>query len=131
MIQRIQSIFLLIAAGLFAYMSFFSPIWVLPNEELMAQDDTKMFVLCLSSMLLTLIALFVFANRRLQMKLIRLTIITELIISVRMYLVTLEHNVSIGTNTYLLLAAAFIALILAYRGVKKDDDLVRSADRVR
>jgi hypothetical protein len=131
MIQRIQSIFLVIAAGLFAYMSFFSPIWVLPNEELMAQDDTKMFVLCLSSMLLTLIALFVFANRRLQMKLIRLTIITELIISVRMYLVTLEHNVSIGTNTYLLLAAAFIALILAYRGVKKDDDLVRSADRVR
>lgn len=131
MIQRIQSIFLVIAAGLFAYMSFFSPIWVLPNEELMAQDDTKMFVLCLSSMLLTLIALFVYANRRLQMKLIRLTIITELIISVRMYLVTLEHNVSIGTNTYLLLAAAFIALILAYRGVKKDDDLVRSADRVR
>ncbi len=131
MIQRIQSIFLVIASGLFAYMSFFSPIWILRDKILMAQDDTKLFVLCLSSMLLTLIALFVFSNRRLQMKLIRLTIITELIISVRMYLVSLEHNVSIGTNIYMLLALAFISLILAYRGVKKDDDLVRSADRIR
>lgn len=131
MIQRIQSLFLVIAAAIFAIISFVSPIWSSATEQLRAQDDTKMFVLSLSGMLLSVLALFMFKNRKLQMKFIRLAIITEMVMAVRMYLVQMEHEVVIETNTYLLMTAVLIALILAYRGVKKDEDLVRSVDRIR
>lgn len=131
MIQRIQSLFLAIAVAIFAVISFVNPIWTSATEQLLAQDDTKMFVLCLSAMLLSLLAIFMFKNRKLQMKFVRLAVITEMVMAVRMYLVQMEHEVVIEVNTYLLMAAALIALVLAYRGIKKDEDLVRSVDRIR
>jgi len=42
-----------------------------------------------------------------------------------------EFDFTLNYNCFALLSFAFSALVMAYRGVKKDDDLVRSADRIR
>ena len=97
----------------------------------MAQDDTKMFILTLAGALLSLVGIFMFKNRKLQMKLIRLSVLVELVIGVRLFIVLQEFEVSLNSNCIFLLAFTFVALIMAYRGVKKDDDLVRSVDRIR
>ncbi len=131
MIQRIQSIYLLVATIAMALISFKVPIWTLNAQLFMAQDDTKMFVLTVAGALLSLIGIFMFKNRKLQMKLIRLAVLVEMVIGVRLFMVLQEFEVSLNINCILLLAFAFVALIMAYRGVKKDDDLVRSVDRIR
>jgi hypothetical protein len=131
MIQRIQSIYLLVATIAMALISFQVPVWTLNEQLFMAQDDTKMFILTVAGALLSLIGIFIFKNRRLQMKLIRLAVLVELVIGVRLFMVLKEFEVLLNTNCILLLAFAFVAMIMAYRGVKKDDDLVRSVDRIR
>ena len=131
MIQRIQSIYLLVATIAMALISFQVPVWTLNEQLFMAQDDTKMFILTVAGALLSLIGIFIFKNRRLQMKLIRLAVLVELVIGVRLFMVLKEFEVSLNTNCILLLTFAFVAMIMAYRGVKKDDDLVRSVDRIR
>jgi len=131
MIQRIHSIYLLVATIAMALISFKVPIWTLNAQLFMAQDDTKMFVLTVAGALLSLIGIFMFKNRKLQMKLIRLAVLVEMVIGVRLFMVLQEFEVSLNINCILLLAFAFVALIMAYRGVKKDDDLVRSVDRIR
>ena len=90
-----------------------------------------MFILTLAGALLSLVGIFMFKNRKLQMKLIRLAVLVELVIGVRLFIVLQEFEVSLNSNCIFLLAFAFVALIMAYRGVKKDDDLVRSVDRIR
>jgi len=131
MIQRIQSIYLLVATIAMALISFQVPVWTLNEQLFMAQDDTKMFILTGAVALLSLIGIFMFKNRKLQMKLIRLTVLVEMVIGVRLFMVFQEFEVYLNSNCILLLAIAFVALIMAYRGVKKDDDLVRSVDRIR
>jgi len=131
MIQRIQSIYLLVATIAMALISFEVPVWTLNEQLFMAQDDTKMFILTVTGALLSLIGIFMFKNRKLQMKLIRLAVLVELVIGIRLLMVLKEFEVSLNTKCILLLAFAFVALIMAYRGVKKDDDLVRSVDRIR
>ena len=131
MIQRIQSIYLLVATIAMALISFKVPVWTLNEELFMAQDDTKMFILTLAGALLSLVGIFMFKNRKLQMKLIRLSVLVELVIGVRLFIVLQEFEVSLNSNCIFLLAFTFVALIMAYRRVKKDDDLVRSVDRIR
>jgi len=114
-----------------ALISFEVPVWTLNEQLFMAQDDTKMFILTVTGALLSLIGIFMFKNRKLQMKLIRLAVLVELVIGIRLLMVLKEFEVSLNTKCILLLAFAFVALIMAYRGVKKDDDLVRSVDRIR
>ena len=131
MIQRIQSIYLTVAIIAMALVSFKVPVWTFNEDLFMAQDDTKMFILTIAGFVLSVLALFMFKNRKFQMKLIRLAVLTEMVIGVRLFMLIREFDASLNTNCILLLAFAFVALIMAYKGVKKDDDLVRSVDRIR
>ena len=131
MIQRIQSIYLTVAIIAMALVSFKVPVWTFNEDLFMAQDDTKMFILTIAGFVLSVLALFMFKNRKFQMKLIRLAVLTEMVIGVRLFMLIREFDASLNTNCIFLLAFAFVALIMAYKGVKKDDDLVRSVDRIR
>ena len=131
MIQRIQSIYLLVAAISMTLNSFKVPLYYFNETLFMAQDDTKMFVLTIVGAIFSLLGLFMFKNRKFQMKLIRLTVLIQMIIGVRIFMLFNKFEVVINNNLLFLLAFTLIALIMAYRGVKKDDDLVRSADRIR
>ena len=127
MIQRIQSIYLLGAAISMTLISFKVPVYNLNETLFMAQDDTKMFILTIVGAIFSLLGLFMFKNRKFQMKLIRLTVLIEMIIGVRLFMLFNKFEVVLNNSLLFLMAFALIALIMAYRGVKKDDDLVRSA----
>lgn len=131
MIQRIQSIYLLVATIATSLIAFKVPIYTLNERLLMAQDDTKMFILTIVGALFSLFGLFMFKNRKFQMKLIRLTILIQMIIGVRLFMVFNKFEVVLNNTLLLLVVFTLIALIMAYRGVKKDEDLVRSVDRIR
>jgi hypothetical protein len=117
MLQRIQSIYLAVAFIAMILLSFRTPIYML--------------ILTLASGLLALIGLFIYRNRTLQMKFIRVAVIINVVIGVRLFVVWKAFQVSLNTSCLLILFLSTFALILAYRGVKKDDDLVRSVDRIR
>ena len=131
MIQRIQSIYLLGAAISMTLISFKVPVYNLNETLFMAQDDTKMFVLTIVGAIFSLLGLFMFKNRKFQMKLIRFTVLIQMIIGIRIFMLFNKFEVVLNNSFLFLLAFALIALIMAYRGVKKDDDLVRSVDRIR
>ena len=131
MIQRIQSIYLLLAAISMTLISFKVPVYTLNETLFMAQDDTKMFILTIIGAIFSLLGLFMFKNRNFQMKLIRLTVLIQMIIGVRIFMLFNKFEVVLNNSFLFLMAFTLIALIMAYRGVKKDDDLVRSVDRIR
>lgn len=131
MIQRIQSIYFLVAAISMTLISFKVPVYTLNETMFMAQDDTKMFILTIVGAIFSLLGLFMFKNRKFQMKLIRLTVLIEIIIGVRLFMLLNKFEVVLNNTLLFLMAFSLIALIMAYRGVKKDDDLVRSVDRIR
>ena len=131
MIQRIQSIYLLVAAISMTLISFKVPVYNLNETLFMAQDDTKMFVLTIVGAIFSLLGLFMFKNRKFQMKLIRLTVLIQMIIGIRIFMLFNKFEVVLNNSFLFLMTFTLIALIMAYRGVKKDDDLVRSVDRIR
>ena len=133
MIQRIQSIYLLVATIAMNLVSFKVPVWTLNKELTYAQDDSKLFILTITASLFSAIAIFLFKNRKFQMKLIRLAVLVISIIAVRLGLLlgNSEFVFTLNYNCIALLLFALSALVMAYRGVKKDDDLVRSLDRIR
>ena len=131
MIQRIQSIYLSLAVISMTLISFKVPVYNLNETLFMVQDDTKMFVLTIVGTIFSLLGLFMFKHRKFQMKLIRLTVLIQMIIGIRIFMLFNKFEVVLNNFFLFLLAFALIALIMAYRGVKKDDDLVRSVDRIR
>ena len=131
MIQRIQSIYFLVAVISMTLISFKVHVYTLNDKMFMAQDDTKMFVLTIVGAIFSLLGLFMFKNRKFQMKLIRLTVLIQMIIGIRIFMLFNKFEVVLNNSFLFLLAFTLIALIMAYRGVKKDDDLVRSVDRIR
>ena len=131
MIQRIQTIYLLIASIAFALLSFKIPFWSLNNEFMYAQNDNKLYLLLITLFVFSIIGIFLFKKRTVQMKLLRLSILIEFVVLVRLFLTYKELNTPLDTKVFFLLMSAFVALLLAYRGVKKDEDLVRSVDRIR
>ena len=131
MIQRIQSIYLLVASIAMTLISFKVPVYTLNETLFMAQDDTKMFILTIVGAIFSLLGLFMFKNRKFQMKLIRLTVLIQMIIGVRLFMLLNKFEVVLNNTLLFLMAFSLIAVIMAYRGVKKDDDLVRSVDRIR
>ena len=131
MIQRIQTIYLLIATIAFALLSFKIPFWSLNDEFMYAQNDNKLYLLLITLFVFSLIGVFLFKKRTVQMKLLRLSILIEFLVVVRLFLTYKELNTPLDAKVFFLLMSAFVALLLAYRGVKKDENLVRSVDRIR
>jgi hypothetical protein len=150
MIQRIQSLWLLLAA-ICAFLSFKFSFYsgnILEEGQLVLRNlstlgltdntDTAKVNYCIPSILLAaatgviaLIAIFMYANRKTQ---IRFTLVALLISLVTLaYLFYRSTEFANGTFS---LASIFIFLppvflFLAWRGIYKDEKLVRSMDRLR
>jgi len=146
MIQRIQSLFLLLAAlGSFAL--FLLPFAATPQDvstnEIFADSEYNLMdhpaLIAFFSLAgaLALIAIFLYGNRRLQM---RLTIFTAvaLVIGIAFGIIDFINNsggldnVQIADQAGVYLpAASLLFTLLAYRYIGKDEQLVRSMDRLR
>jgi len=136
MLQRIQTIYLLIASVVSGVLIFVFPIWKLNDgADVFAIDSILYACLFFGSAILSLIAMFMFKNRKLQFVLGRLNIILNFILLG--FFVTQSLNVSGETSVsekgigMFLPILAIVALVLANKAIKKDEDLVKSVDRLR
>lgn len=146
MIQRIQSIFLLLAGsaslGVFG-LPFARTAQAIEGSAIFddavynVNDQLALMLLFGLSGALALLAIFLFRNRKLQMKLSLSALILNLggLAFGLVYLLQEitdagKEAIQDGLGMYLPVIAIICGL-LAYRFIKKDDKLVRSMDRLR
>ncbi|MBT8252353.1 MAG: DUF4293 domain-containing protein [Flavobacteriaceae bacterium] len=136
MIQRIQSIYLLLTAGISGGLIFVFHLWkTLENTLFFAKDEILYFGLFLASAVLALGTIFLYKNRKLQFVLGRLNIILNLILLglfvYRSLNLSGETDVSEKGIGILIPIFSIVFLVLANKAIKKDEDLVKSVDRLR
>lgn len=136
MLQRIQTIYLLCAAGVSAGLIFACHLWVTNDgKTVFVKDDVLYMALFLGSAILSFIAIFMYKNRKSQFVLGRLNIILNFILLG--FFVYQSLNVSGETAVsekgigMLLPIVSIVFLALANKAIKKDEDLVKSVDRLR
>lgn len=147
MIQRIQSVFYLLAA-LCAAGLFFLPIassdkttgMFFEDKIFNVQDHIGLLVLAGLAALLPFVAIFLFKNRSLQLKLGKSSLLFPmLLLAAGIYVFLNSASMSADSQISVVSAKAGMFLpigvllfaILGNRFVKKDDDLVKSSDRLR
>ncbi|NOY48669.1 MAG: DUF4293 domain-containing protein [Chlorobi bacterium] len=136
MLQRIQTIYLLISAGVSAGLIFVFNLWTTTEEVVFyAKDDILYLSLFLGSAALSLIAIFKYNNRQTQFVLGRLNIILNFILLglfvYRSLNLSGETDVSEKGIGMLLPIFSIVFLVLANKAIKKDEELVKSVDRLR
>lgn len=136
MLQRIQTIYLLGAAGVSAGLTFVFNLWITEGGlNVFAKDDLLYLGLFLGSAVLSVISIFMYKNRKSQFMLGRLNIILNFILLG--FFVYQSLNVSGETAVsekgigMLLPIVSIVLLALANKAIKKDEDLVKSVDRLR
>ena len=137
MIQRIQTVYLLIALVILGALPFVFPLFTMSDgKEFRFMNDSFYTVLFGLSTTLTLISIMYFKKRQHQFVLNRLTIILNLILlglflyrSLNLSGETVQVSEK-GIGMFLPIVA-IVFLALANRAIKKDEDLVKSADRLR
>ena len=136
MIQRIQSIWLLLAAAC-AFATFKFPYYSGDKindpllHELNATSTLLLMITTIAIGMLALITIFLFKKRALQLRLCVLGILLEAVLIFLYY-----REVSTFTNgnlslTALLHGITVLAFVLAGRGISKDSKLLKESDRLR
>ena len=135
MIQRIQSIWLLLAAAAsFATLklSFYSG-----NkdnnlfEELTGSSYFPLLILSVSVGLLALITIFLYKNRKLQIFLSLVGIVLQLIVLAIYFQQTKTYVQGSFTLTSAVSFIIPVFFIMAWLGIRKDEKLIKSMDRLR
>lgn len=144
MIQRIQSLLLFTATIVSGGLIFVFNLWnsisrgpifaldTISNDSLLTKSIGFLFII---SAILSIITIFLFKNRKLQFVMNRVNILLNfLLIGFIVYhLQTLSGEMEIsekGIGSFLPIASVFL-LVFANRFIKKDEDLVKSVDRLR
>lgn len=138
MIQRIQSVWLFLAAAFDALtfrLPFYSGDWnddtVTDMVDLNAQTTIWFTILSVLAGALGLATIFLFRNRKLQLKLIYLGIFVSIVLLTLYFLETRDFSTGNFALWAIFYFAILISFFLAARGVRNDEKLVRSMDRLR
>lgn len=150
MIQRIQTLYLLLVVILGTLLCFFSPVqFLMPDGveyiSLMAFDKWPLAVMTVAIPLLALVNIFLFRRRLLQARLNIMNVIFCLgyYALVALYVAfivkgyeSIGDNTLLGAQWYLSVWAAIplvniVLTMMATRRIIKDEALVRAADRLR
>lgn len=136
MIQRVQSLFLLMVIILNGVLSFYLPLWITSkNQEIYALSQPLAISLFLLSVLITFITIFLFKKRKLQFVVGRINIILNFVLVGVFAYWTLslpgEMDISEKGIGMLLPIISIVFIALANKAIKKDEDLVKSVDRLR
>lgn len=141
MIQRVQSIWLLLAA-LCAFITYKMVLYIGTvadgTERRFVLADNFLLVGCIIALgVLSLITIFLFRNRKAQLRMTMLTMVLTIgFIFLEYFTIeAFKRNNFIATGSYqvaaLLPIVMVILLIFAARGIYKDQKLVKSLDRLR
>ena len=137
MLQRIQTIYLLLAFLVTGVLPFFIPLWTMSDGKayLFMQNQLYVVVFGLSTTL-SILSIFTYKKRQNQFVIGRLNIILNLILlglfvyrSLNVSGETLAVSEK-GIGMFLPIVA-IVLLVLANKAIKKDEDLVKSVDRLR
>jgi hypothetical protein len=157
MIQRIQTIYLLVAIAINAFIysltlatfnykglsNVFSLFGLLDRETgEMLFENSLIPVLSISSILVSLLAVFLFKKRSLQVKTAQLALFfqTAFVASIFYFVDQVSSKLAASANIAVdvvyesgswLALFPFIFLFLAIKSIKKDEKLIRAADRIR
>ncbi|MBN8674964.1 MAG: DUF4293 domain-containing protein [Chitinophagales bacterium] len=138
MIQRQQTLWLLLAT-LCAIFSFQFPFLTgskLINNQSVAEDldaASNFFLLIMTgaSVILSVITIFMFKDRKLQIQLCLLGIVLSIGI-LAVYIVQMQKFEKSTLALYCILPfVVLISYFMAFRGVRKDEKLVKSLDKLR
>ena len=138
MIQRIQSIWLLLASAC-AFISLKVPFYSgtnavnVPSYRLMGTENFTLMLLTIAIGVTALFSIFLYSNRKLQ---IRLCILGILLEGFLIYLYYRETTTFIaGTGTFSLTAILQLLILifffLAIRGISKDNKIIKESNRLR
>ena len=137
MIQRIQTIYLLLAFVVTGVLPFFIPLWTMSDGKDYFFMQNQVYVVALGlSTTLSLLSIVSYKKRQNQFVIGRLNIILNLILLglfVYRSLNVSGENLAVsekGIGMFLPIVA-IVLLVLANKAIKKDEDLVKSVDRLR
>jgi hypothetical protein len=143
MIQRIQSIYLLLASIISGGLIFVFNLWSSPERPTFVIDLFKedsfllngISLLFLLSATITFIAIFLFKKRQLQFVFGRISILINLLLLGLLIYVSLilpgEMKISEKGIGMFLPILAILFVVFANKAIQKDEDLVKSVDRLR
>lgn len=150
MIQRIQTLFLVISTALLSLLFLF-PLSEFSDENnqvfnfnvfgIFADNEEvistiPLLILLSIVILISLVTIFSFKNRSLQMRLsvFNILVLIGFIGLFAFYIFNTAENINANIHYTIFSVMPVISIILIYlalRAIKKDDELVRSADRIR
>ncbi|MBT2162196.1 DUF4293 domain-containing protein [Zobellia barbeyronii] len=136
MIQRIQTIYLLIVALIAGILPFWINLWSdVEGNEIFARNDVFISGAFYISAVLAVVTIVLFKNRKNQFVLNRLNMILNIFLLgffvYRSQNLSGEISVSEKGIGMLIPIISIVFLVLANRAIKKDEDLVKSVDRLR
>ncbi len=131
MIQRIQTFYLFITSALM-FSLFFSNFVIIDNSPIQYVEYLPFLIFTIATFALSFIAIFLFKNRMLQMRLCVFNMI--LLIAFQVWVVIAISNLQ-GESTFSISAVfpiiSGILVFLAFRGIGKDEALVQSVHSLR
>lgn len=133
MIQRIQSLWLLLSAGLMGALFVVPYIRSGNTYPELPIHLVAVKILSILSIVVTFLSIFMFKNRKTQRTIVRLGLILKLLVVTYIacsVLILLKGVIAFDWGVALPIAAITLDL-LAMKAIKKDDDLVKSIDRIR
>ena len=136
MIQRIQTLWLLVAtaAGLLSIkFPFYTGSLVVNNAyvRLTAAENIPILILTVISVLISFVTIFLFKNRKRQTSLTILNIFISIIIIVLYFLQLKNFSTGSFSLACILVFVMPVALIMALIGIRRDEKVIRSLDRLR
>jgi hypothetical protein len=137
MLQRIQTVYLFLAFVVLAILPFVFPLWVLDTGKSFYFMQNQVYTLFFGlSTTLTVLSIVSFKKRQNQFVVGRLNIILNLILLGLFVYRSLNISgeapaVSEKGIGMFLPVLAIVLLVLANKAIKKDEDLVKSVDRLR
>ena len=137
MIQRIQSIWLLLA-GICAFatlkLSFYSgsiPSTPEVYDKLNGADNFYIMALTIAVGVLCMVTIFLYQNRPLQLKLSFAAMLAQVLLLVLMVNKTKAFESGTFSLTALVYAAIPVLLFLAIKGIRADERIVKESNRLR
>jgi hypothetical protein len=136
MLQRIQTIYLLLSGlSLVGLYLLFPIVTDTDGAIVVGKNEPMLLAVLIGSLVLTLVSILNFKKRQLQFVLNRLNIILNFVLQV--VFVYRSLNISGGTLLsekgigVLIPIISIVFLVLANKATKRDEDLVKSVDRLR
>lgn len=136
MLQRIQTVYMMLSILVMGVLYLWFPLVEdAANNVVIDKSEPLVLGLILTPVVLTLISIFNFKKRQHQFVLNRLSIILNFVLLgvfvVRSLKVSGETLVSEKGIGVLLPIISIVFLVLANKAIKRDEDLVKSVDRLR